>query len=312
MTENYKSRIIDFIEGRTEPEAFFSWFESDPQILDWLQSMIPEGKNMRDLVKLKTEDYLKDLPERKKEEINSAYQSLCTSCNTEQAKHLIDLLCGLDAKTVPFSDHMNLLLYSFKTVLDNPTGYKPSYVEYMCASVKEFFEKEHEDVRDVPYDVRTLYANGKTRTKIWSYVNRQSYLYRLMTELYPNETIQKDEALYEKASFLSDVCPEYIEGHEIDEAGLIETMIEQVPETLPKTKRKKQIGDLIKKEFHIQGSKYPRWVQGGEWPVSKSGKPMRFVEQKRKKGKEYAEMLYTQFFFEDVDTGEIRVIDQFT
>ena len=40
MTENYKSRIIDFIEGRTEPEAFFSWFESDPQILDWLQSMI--------------------------------------------------------------------------------------------------------------------------------------------------------------------------------------------------------------------------------------------------------------------------------
>jgi hypothetical protein len=39
---------------------------------------------------------------------------------------------------------------------------------------------------------------------------------------------------------------------------------------------------------------------------------MRFVEQKRKKGKEYAEMLYTQFFFEDVETGEIRVIDQFT
>ena len=69
--ERYKSLIIDFIEGRTEPEAFFSWFESDPQILDWLQSMIPEGKTMRDLVKLKTEDYLKDLPERKKERSRS-------------------------------------------------------------------------------------------------------------------------------------------------------------------------------------------------------------------------------------------------
>jgi hypothetical protein len=43
-----------------------------------------------------------------------------------------------------------------------------------------------------------------------------------------------------------------------------------------------------------------------------NGKPMRFVEQKRKKGKEYANMLYTQFFFEDVDTGETHVIDQFT
>ncbi len=310
--ENYKSQIIDFIEGRTEPEAFFAWFESDPLILDWLQSMIPEGKTMRDLVNLKMDDYLKDLPEQKKEEIHSAYGALCASCHAEQAKHLIDLLYGLDARTVPFSDFMNLLLYNFKTVLDNPAGYKPSYVEYMCASVKEFFEKGYEDIRDVPYDVRTLYANGKTKNKLWTYVNRQSYLYRLMTELYPNDAIQKDETLHEKACFLTDVCPEYVEGHELDEAGIIEAIAAQVPETLPKTKRKKQIRELIKKEFHIQGSKYPRWVQGGEWPVSKSGKPMRFVEQKRKKGKEYEQMLYTQFFFEDVDTGEIRVIDQFT
>ena len=309
--ERYKSPIIDFIEGRTEPEAFFTWFESDPRILDWLQSMIPEGKTMRDRVKLTMGDYLQDLPEQKKEEINAAYQALCRSCDAENAKALVGLLCGLDAKTVPFSDYMNLFLYNFKTVLDNPSGYKPSYVEHICASVKDFFEREHEDVRDVPYDVRVLYANGKTRSKIWTYVNRQAFLYRLMKELYPNETIRTDETLHEKASFLSDVCPEYIEGHEIDEAGIIEAIVGQVPETLPKSKRKKQIKELIKKEYHLKG-KYPHWVQSGEWPVSKSGKPLRFVEQKRKKGKEYAEMLYTQFFFEDVDTGEIRVIDQFT
>ena len=109
-----------------------------------------------------------------------------------------------------------------------------------------------------------------------------------------------------------DVCPEYIEGHEIDEAGIIEAIIEQVPESLPKAKRKKQIKELIKKEFHIEGTKYPRWVQGGEWPVSKSGKPMRFVEQKRKKGKEYQDMLYTIYVFEDLDTLEKRIIEQFT
>ena len=61
-----------------------------------------------------------------------------------------------------------------------------------------------------------------------------------MTELYPDDTIEKDNTLYEKASFMMDVCPEYIEGHEIDEAGIIEAIIEQVPESLPKAKRKKQ------------------------------------------------------------------------
>ena len=111
---------------------------------------------------------------------------------------------------------------------------------------------------------------------------------------------------------MMDVCPEYIEGHEIDEAGIIEAIIEQVPEALPKTKRKKQIKELIKKEFHIEGTKYPRWVQGGEWPVSKNGKPLRFVEQKRKKGKAYENMLYTIYVFEDVDTLEVRTIEQFT
>ena len=73
-----------------------------------------------------------------------------------------------------------------------------------------------------------------------------------------------------------------------------------------------QIKELIKKEFHIVGTKYPRWVQGGEWPVSKSGKPMRFVEQKRKKGKEYQDVLYTIYVFEDLDTLEKRIIEQFT
>ena len=53
-------------------------------------------------------------------------------------------------------------------------------------------------------------------------------------------------------------------------------------------------------------------MQGGEWPVSKSGKPMRFVEQKRKKGKGFENMLFTVYIFEDVETLEQRIIEQFT
>ena len=166
--------------------------------------------------------------------------------------------------------------------------------------------------QEIPYDIRLDYSRNKTDGKLWTYVNIQSWLYNLMTEIYPDEQLVEDESLHEKASFMMDVCPEYIEGHEIDEAGIVEAIIEQVPESLPKAKRKKQIKELIKKEFHIVGTKYPRWVQGGEWPVSKSGKPMRFVEQKRKKGKGYENMLFTIYIFEDVDTLEQRIIEQFT
>jgi hypothetical protein len=319
--EHYKSQIIDFIEGRTSPEIFYVWFESNPQVLDWLQSMIPEGKTIRDGVEVKIDYFLKNLPQSKQDEIYAAYQSLCEVIDIDRAKKLVDLLCELDAKAIRFTNDtnaelftsdMNLLLYNFKNVLDNPSKYRPSYVQHMYKSVKSFFEREYTTVQVVPYNVKTLYSHNKTRSKLWTYVNIQSWLCALMKEIYPGECIERDENLEEKALFMMDVCPEYIEGHEIDEAGIIEAIIEQVPEALPKAKRKKQIKELIKKEFHIEGSKYPRWVQGGEWPVSKSGKPMRFVEQKRKKGKEYAEMLYTQFFFEDVETGEIRVIDQFT
>lgn len=310
--ENYKEKIIEFIEGKIAPETFYIWFESNPQVLDWLQSMIPQDKTIRDSLEVKVDYFLKDLPKSKQEEIYAAYQSLCETVDVDQAKKLVDLLNELDAKTVQFSDLMNLLLYNFKSVLDNPSKYKSSYVQHMCTGVKEFFENDYTIVQEMPYNVKTVYSHNKTNSKLWTYVNIQSWLFQLMKELYPEEVMEKDESLHEKASFMMDVCPEYIDGHEIDEAGIIEVIIERVPETLPKSKRKKQIKELIKKEFHIEGTKYPRWVQGGEWPVSTSGKPMRFVEQKRKKGKDYENMMFTIYIFEDVDTLEQRIIEQFT
>lgn len=316
--EIYKAKIIDYIEGRTAPETFYTWFESDPRIMDWLQSMIPTDKTIQDCVKVKIDYFLKNLKKQQQDEIYSAYQKLCQSMGSDNddqincAKALVDLLYAADQSIVKFTDYMNLLLHNYKSIFEDPHRYNSSYLQDILRSIKDFFEKTHDTIQEVPYNVKNVYSQNKTNSKIWTYVNIQSWLYDLMTELYPEEDIKEDETLYEKASFMMDVCPEYIEGHEIDEAGIIEAIIEQASETLPKSKRKKQIKELIKKEFHIEGTKYPRWVQGGEWPISKSGKPMRYLEQKRKKGKEYETMLYTQFFFEDVETGEIRVIDQFT
>ena len=157
--ENYKKRIIEFIEGRIAPETFYLWFESNPQVLDWLQSIIPQDKTITDGVDVEIDYFLKNLPTSKQDEINAAYQSLCEIVDIERAKKLVDLLCALDSKAVRFTNDINaelftndmdLLLYNFKKVLDNPSEYKDAYVQHVCISAKEFFEKEYTTVQEVP------------------------------------------------------------------------------------------------------------------------------------------------------------------
>ncbi|MBR6535019.1 MAG: hypothetical protein IKT65_05520 [Clostridia bacterium] len=43
---DYKRRIIDFIEGTYAPEDFYAYLESDRHVLDWLQSIIPQDKDL--------------------------------------------------------------------------------------------------------------------------------------------------------------------------------------------------------------------------------------------------------------------------
>ncbi len=316
--QSYKETIIDYIEGRTDPGMFCRWLDSNPGVLEWLQELLPADKVIAGKVEVKIDYFLKDLELQKQDEIYTAYHNLCQALddnNDKQldfARNLVDLLCALDKNTVVFAYPMDLLLSSYQRILHDPQGCKPSYVQYTITSVREFFERTHDSIQNVPYRVSKLYSSMKTTTKIGTYLNIQRWLHGLITEIYPDEHITWDQTIREKHSLMLDVCPDYIEGYEIDEAGIIEGIIERVPETLPKGRRKKLIKEQIKKEFHIEGAKYPRWVQAGEWPVSPSGKPMRFVEQKRKKGKQYEGMLYTIYVFEDVDTLERRTIEQFT
>lgn len=142
------------------------------------------------------------------------------------------------------------------------------------------------------------------------YLNIHSYFSRILTTAFPDDGIEIDKTLDEKFCFMLDACPEYIGGPEVDH--LLDELLEEIPNELSKTKRVKLYKEKVKALFHVSGSHFPRWVQEAEWPIAPSGKPMRFVQQKRKKGEEYKMMLYTHFFFEDVDTGEVRIIDQFT
>ena len=166
---------------------------------------------------------------------------------------------------------------------------------------------------NVPFTVQIMLreelAKGG-RSNLGHYLNIHSCLSGILAEAFPEDSIIIDETLEKKFDFMLDACPEAVDGPEVEQ--VIEDLLESLPAELSKAKRVKLFKEKVKEVFPTAGGKWPRWVQGSEWPLGTNGKPMRFVEQKRKKGKEYANMLYTQFFFEDVDTGETRVIDQFT
>ena len=71
---------------------------------------------------------------------------------------------------------------------------------------------------------------------------------------------------------------------------------------MPKTKRKKEAKAAVRNLFHVEGSRYRRWAQEPEWPMGEKS-PMAFVSQKRDGD-------LVRFEFKDVDTNEIRVVEQ--
>lgn len=109
------------------------------------------------------------------------------------------------------------------------------------------------------------------------------------TTLYDDET-----------DFYINAVGDYFGGDEVE--GIIDQTMHKFPASMGKAKRKKEARAAIKALFHVEGSKYPRWVQEPEWPMGKNS-PMEYVSQKR-----YGELV--QFVFRDVDTDEIKVVEQ--
>ncbi len=74
----------------------------------------------------------------------------------------------------------------------------------------------------------------------------------------------------------------------------------------PKTKRKKTVKEAVKKAFHAEDGIRPYWIQGAEWPMGIDS-PMKFIKSEKNK-KVSASVCY---YFQDVTTEEIRMIEQF-
>lgn len=101
--------------------------------------------------------------------------------------------------------------------------------------------------------------------------------------------------------FLLELKDAYFGGSEVD--ALIENVSKLFPESMGKTKRKNAAKKYMKDLFHIQGRRYPRWLQAPDWPMGQHS-PMEYLSEKRNGNR-------IVFTFRDVDTGEIREVEQF-
>lgn len=159
----------------------------------------------------------------------------------------------------------------------------------------------------IPYDIRVVFRDYyRCRTgSIGMYLDIQGTIKRNMKLIFPDEEIYVSPMLSDRYSFMLHACPEYIGGKEVEELCIFEKIYDELPQELSKTKKIKLFREKLKEVFPRAGKGYPMWVQEAEWPVS-NGKPMKYISQKVNM---FAISYYT---FEDVDTGEQRVIEQFT
>lgn len=157
-----------------------------------------------------------------------------------------------------------------------------------------------------PYDIRTvvefLWNMGGSRSGCELDVH--SSVAELYKEAFPSEEIKVDTQLKTKFSFLLDAIPDYVDSVEAEESGIFERYFAELPENASKTARTKMFRERVKEDFHLEGKKYPRWIQSSEWPFN-NGKPMKFLRQETL---QHGEL--TKYYFEDVDTNEQRVIIQ--
>lgn len=156
------------------------------------------------------------------------------------------------------------------------------------------------DKKEVPYDVSNVIEGILTQrgeAALGKAYNLHCYIARLFENYLPMEKFTMDKTLEIKVKFLLEACPEYLDSIAIENSEIFASLMEQLPESMPKTKQIKEFRKRLKEMFYIEGNKYPRWIQESEWPLSKTGKPTKFLRQKSK-----GEVSY--YYFLDVDTNE--------
>ncbi len=126
-----------------------------------------------------------------------------------------------------------------------------------------------------------------------SHILAHSLISTLVKYNYP-DIVVKDPPSNSAEDVLDKLKLEYLSGNEVDE--IIKDTFCQYSDN------KKELKKALKELFHLS-RKHPDWVQEPEWPMGKSS-PMEYIGC-RENGEKM------EYDFKDVDTGEIKTVEQF-
>ena len=138
-----------------------------------------------------------------------------------------------------------------------------------------------------------------TYSRLGKYINVYGFLHMLYAV--SNPEFHFTTKYYEQYEIYLDVVKDIYDGPEV--SMLVDDIINSALRITGKKERIKVAKESIMKTFHVENKKHPRWLQGAEWPMG-SKSPMKFSYQKSKEE-------HVEFVFQDVDTAEIRVINQY-
>ena len=191
----------------------------------------------------------------------------------EWVDQLVDLRSALKAEwsVLPFSE------------------YRMAIHKHFGGSVRAFWRNSEQSSREHPHPSDKWFGIGGPFHAIAAVVV-VAYPGIKPTSFYDDET-----------DFYLATIGDYLGGEEVDQ--LINEVLSKYPPAMGKTKRKKAAKAALREAFHIQPGKYPRWAQEADWPMGKNS-PMEYLGQHRD-----GELVALRF--RDVDTGEVRVVEQF-
>lgn len=178
---------------------------------------------------------------------------------------------------------------------------------YKCYIQNNAYGQNAHRIEEVPYDIKLAVDRcaEQSHNNPWCfYYYLHLELIELLKEIYPKYNFKAREDIKERYFFELEAIPRYIGGIEIYESGIIDEIINNLPNEATNDEKIKICQKEITSRFHLSDNRYPCWRKESEWPMGQNKNPMKFVSQENVDGNTY---IYT---FEDTETKETRKITQ--
>lgn len=163
-----------------------------------------------------------------------------------------------------------------------------------------------ECVESVPFDIRIELENKigmNDFISLGEIIEVHHMLCCCFTENFPSEKLNVSTSLEDKFDFILTNTPAYIGGNGVD--VILEEIYDVTASCQNKAERIRAFRKMCKERFHIEGRKYPRWIQCAQWPLANDGEPLLFLRQKEETNGACETTTY--YFLDTANNNEISI-----